>query len=74
MQSLGVFIDTLVTCSATAFVILFDRSCTSRTREVPEEAVAPTAFPWPTQVGTTPSVALRAVVSLSGEVELSIAI
>ena len=46
VQSLGVFIDTLVICSATAFVILFDRSCTSRTREAREEAVAPTAFRW----------------------------
>ena len=46
VQSLGVFIDTLVICSATAFVILFDRSCTARTREAREEAVAPTAFQW----------------------------
>jgi hypothetical protein len=40
VQSLGVFIDTLVICSATAFVILFDRFCTSRTREAREEAKA----------------------------------
>ena len=46
VQSLGVFIDTLVICSTTAFVILFDRSCTSRTREAREEAVAATAFVW----------------------------
>jgi Na+/alanine symporter len=59
VQSLGVFIDTLVICSATAFVILFDRSCTFRTREAREEAVAPTAFSWPTQVGTTPELMFR---------------
>jgi len=42
VQSLGVVIDTLVICSATAFVILFDRFCTSRTREAREEAEART--------------------------------
>ena len=59
VQSLGVFIDTLVICSAMAFVILFDRSCTFRTREAREEAVAPTVFSWPTQVGTTPELMFR---------------
>jgi Na+/alanine symporter len=40
VQSLGEFIDTLVICSATAFIILFDRFCTSRTREARDEAKA----------------------------------
>ena len=73
VQSLGVFIDTLVICSATAFVILFDRSCTSRTREAREEAVAPTAFVGPTQVGTTPSLSFRAVLS-KDHVDLRVAL
>jgi Na+/alanine symporter len=38
VQSLGMVTDTLVICSATALVILFDRFCTSRSREVREEA------------------------------------
>jgi Na+/alanine symporter len=72
VQSLGVFIDTLVICSATAFVILFDRSCTSRTREAREEAVAPTAFRWATQTGTTPNLSFRAVVGANGKPEVEI--
>jgi Na+/alanine symporter len=36
VQSLGMVTDTLVICSATALVILFDRFCTSRSREVRE--------------------------------------
>jgi Na+/alanine symporter len=66
VQSLGMFIETLVVCSATAFIIFFDRSCTSRTREAREEAVASTAFRCATQTGTTPNLSFRAVVGANG--------
>ena len=72
VQSLGVFIDTLIICSATACVILFDRSCTFRTREAREEAVASTAFSGPTQVGTTPDLAFRAIVGPESRIEIAV--
>ena len=40
VQSLGMVTDTLVICSATALVILFDRFSTSQSREAREEAKA----------------------------------